>query len=833
MIRDFLQDLRYGARALRRSWGFTTLVVLSLGLGIGANGAILGMADALFFKPLPVRQPSQLVVLTDPSQSGVSDGLPSGALDMFPAGLYQRMVETDRGSAFVGLAAQMSGASQAFVQADRPGEPAPTERALGRGVSASYFDVLGVAPHRGRTFQAQDAAWTPGGHATVVLAHAYWQRRFGGDPSIIGARLTIDRTPTTVVGIAPPGFHGIDVGIAHDFWFPLPRQAPKTPDVRRDDRELLVFGRLADGVAPAAAEAAANVALQRYLADDPSLAGDTQARKAIRIALSPGERGVSRLRDDFRDPLLALAAGVALLLLIVCLNVSHLLLARAISRQREMGIRTALGASRGRLVRLLLAEGVLLAGMGATLGALASRWLSDGLLSLAAPGAALALQLGLDGRLLAAIAVLALGTAVVLGLVPAWHGSAGRLSQALRATSAAVSAGGGRRLASRVLLSSQVAFSLVLLVGAGLLVGSLSRLRLSPKGFDEDSVMMVNLSVNLLDLPAQRMGDLNRDLLRRVAALPGVVSASASDLAPLGGGRTVESIQLPGATGVTSVRLAPVTSAYFRTLGMKMVRGGRLDGWDQPGLPRRAVVNQTFVRRVFGGQDVLGRHFRFDPNRSPSQRPDPIEVVGVVEDARNAGLREPPQPMAYLSPLDARFANHLQLRVAGDPARLHDAIRRVVTEAHPGLRVAALRTLRAQVERLLVQEKLLATLSVSFGLAALFLVSIGLYGVISQWAGQRTREIGVRLALGATGGGLRWLVLRQAMVLALAGVAIGIPAALGASRLLQGLLFGLSATDAATYVFATTIMLAVATLAAYLPARRASRLDPMVALRSE
>jgi predicted permease len=834
MMRDFVADLRYGARALRRSWGFTALVVLSLGLGIGANGAIFSLADALFFRPLPVRQPSQLVILSDPSQSGVSDGLPRGQLDMFSPGLFQRLAEQDGRPAFAGLAAQDSGVAQAFVQAHRRAEPAPTERALGKGVSARYFDVLGVAPQRGRTFRTEDEVRGPDGDAVVVLAHAYWQRRFGGDPRIIGERLTVDRTPATVVGIAPPSFRGIDVGVPLDFWFPLPREAPRPPDVRRDNRSLLVFGRLADAVPPAAAEAAANVAFQRYLADDPALAGDAQARQAVRIVLSPGEQGVSRLRDDFRGPLAALAAGVAVLLLIVCLNVSHLLLARAIRRQREMGIRTALGATRGRLIRQLLAEGLLLAGMGGAVGLLASRWLSDGLLLLATSGTTLDLPEALDGRLLGVVAVLTLAAALVLGLVPAWQGSAAGIAQALRATSSSVSAGGGRRLGSRVLLTSQVACSLVLLVGAGLLAGSLARVRLSPKGFDEDSVLTVTLSRNLLDLNPQQTGDLNRDLVARMAAVPGVVSASASDLGPLGAGRAVEIIQIPGSTRTERLRLATVTAGYFRTVGMTLLRAGRLDSWDQPGGPRRAVINETIARRMFGGLDVVGRQFRFDPMLSPSQRPDPIEVVGVVKDAINTGPREPAEAMAYLSPrLPPSFAGNLQLRVAGDPARLEGAIRRAVQEAHPGLRVTALRTMRAQVERMLVQEKLLATLSITFGLAALFLVSLGLYGVISQWAGQRTREIGVRLALGATGAGLRWLVLRQALLLALAGVAIGIPAALSASRLLQGLLFGLQPTHAPTFVLAAVLMLAVAALAAYLPARRASRLDPIAALRSE
>jgi predicted permease len=572
---------------------------------------------------------------------------------------------------------------------------------------------------------------------------------------------------------------------------------------------------------------------------------DERDGKESHIVLSEGARGLSSLSERMREPLLALMAGVGVLLLIVCLNVSHLLLARALSRRREMSIRTALGATRARLGRQLLTEGLLLAALGGLGGVLCSGWLTDGLVALTGRND---VEVGADLRVLAFTAVLSLGTALLLGLVPAWEASRGDVQQTLRATAASVT--GRSRLLSRILMVGQVALSLVLLVGAGLLAGSLQSLRERDKGFDEEHILTVDLLPKETGLSQPQVVALSDQLIERLRALPGVRAASLSFASgPLQGGGWGEIIQLAGSSGSPGaapgffeprgngslgVKLGAVTSGFFETLGLTLLSGRTFEPGDRAGAPRVAVVNQRLARRLFGEAAPLGRHFRFDRQHSPSMPPDEYQVVGVVRDATNNGLRQAPVNMAYFPVAQTKeFASTLDVRATGEPALLAEAVRAAVRATHPGLPVVGVRTMRSQVAKSLWRERLMTVLAAAFGGTALFLVCLGLYGVIGQWAGQRTREIGVRMALGATGGGVRWLVLRQALGLVAAGVLLGIPAALAAARLIEGMLYGVSPLHPPTLAAATLVMLAVATLAAYLPARRASRVDPMTALRSE
>jgi predicted permease len=626
-----------------------------------------------------------------------------------------------------------------------------------------------------------------------------------------------------------------------DFWVPVTMQAELTrnglPLEGRYYWSLDVLGRLKPGVSIAAAQASADLTFQRWLAEDPVRVKEA-AERPVHIQLEPGATGMSPLRDGFREPLLVLMAGVALLLVIVCLNVAHLLLARAMKRQRELSIRTALGASRNRLLRQLLAEGVLLAALGAASGALFAGWLGDGLLSLATDGQwalPLSLDVGADRRVLGFTIALGVGTALLVGLVPAWQASRTNVQLALRATATAV-AGGPRRLASRLLLTSQVAFSLVLLVGAGLLAGSLGKLRQVRTGLDEQHVLLVGLNTPVAGLSEPQARSLYDDIQRRVSALPGVRVASLSTSPVLDGTTYGWHMEFPGLSPQPKecCEFNLVTAGYFETLGMTVLRGRSLSPGDRAGHPRVAVVNQILARKVFGSAEAaLGKHFR------PAMTQEDIEIVGGVSDAQTRELREHPDPIVYWPVAQphglpvAIFLASLEVRAAGDPALLAGQVRAAVRDANPGVPVLGVRTLRSQVERTLLQDRLLATLSTAFGLAALFLVSIGLYGVISQWAAQRTSEIGVRMALGATAGGVRWLVLRQAFTLVLAGVAVGIPAAMAASRWLKSLLFGVTPIDPLTLAGASLALVTVAALAAYLPARRASRVDPMAALRSE
>jgi predicted permease len=842
MLRDLLSDVRHSLRVARRSPGFTATVVLTLALGIGANAAIFGVVDAVLLRELPVQDPQRLVLLSDGSTRGRMDGAFPRRLDLYPHPLYRQLADEHQGRGrppvFAGLAAQDSSVSDAMVR--RQGVREAADRAAALCVSGNFFDVLGVRAALGRTFVAGDDA--PGASPVVVLAHDYWRRRFGGDPAVVGARLTFNGASYRVLGVTPPGFRGAEVGAPTDLWVPMAMQ----PGLMRrgslldarGKRWLLLVGRLAPGVSMAAAQAAVNVTVQRYLAGDdqlPALERDPRARQAVQAVLQPGATGLSAFRQGFREPLLALMAGVGVLLLIVCLNVSHLLLARAVSRRREMSIRTALGASSWRLVRQMLAEALLLAALGAVLAALMSRWLSDALVSVTATRG---LEVGGafdDLRVAAFTGALALGAALLLGLVPAWQASRADVQQDLRAASPALAGGGSRQLLGRLLLVSQVALSLVLVVGAALLAGTLGKLRGLDKGFDEGHLLTASVLTRETGLAQPQVLQLMDDVVRRLSVLPGVRTASFSFASsPVRRGGWGEEILAVGGTSLVDVKLAAVSPGYFGTLGLPLVHGRSFTADDRPGAPRVAVVNEALARVLFAGRGPLGQRFRFDPVRSPSMHAESIEVVGVVKDAVNHGLRDRPMPMAYLSLAQTEQpVGTLDVRTAGDPALLAGDVRRTIEAAHPGLPVLELSTMRARVERVLWRERVLSVLATGFGLAALFLVSVGLYGVIAQWAGQRTREIGLRVALGATTTRVRWLVMRQAFALVAAGVAIGLPAAVGAGHVLEALLYGLRPVEPLVLTAAVLVMLAVAALAAYWPARRASRVEPMRALRSE
>ena len=837
MLRDLWQDLRYGARGLRRSPGFAVMVVLTLALGIGANAAIFSLVNAVLLRPLPVREPGQLVLYTAADRGGRVLGLPTndaGRLGLFTYPLYKELRDGDRA---VELAAQDSNLETSVVRGPGPADDS-NERAEGRTVSANFFSVLGVPAHRGRTFLPEDET-APGANPVVVLSHGYWQRRFGSSDEILGQRLTINGTPYTVVGVTPPGFTGADTGRFTDLWVPV-TMANEFGRFGLDLNHrnywwMTLVGRLPAGTSLETVQTRATAILQRYLAVDPSLAPNIQQRTRARIQLENGSTGTSQMRRAFREPLLVLMAGVGLLLLIVCLNVSYLLLARATRRQYELSIRTALGASRMRLVRQLLAEGLLLALLGAIVGALLTHWLEGGLLALVSSGddRPLGLDTSPDGQVIWFVALLALGTALVIGLVPALQASRANLPQAMRANAAAVTTGGSRRLLSRILLVSQVAFSVVLLVGAGLLSGSLGKLRQVRSGFDEEHVLLAKVNVQMSGLEGEAAQRVYDDVERRVGAIPGVHAVSLSVPDVLTGGGLGWGISFPGTSRQPmGVQFYLVTPGYFETMGMKLLRGRPFARTDGPGAPRVAVVNETMAKKAFGGAEALGQRISMDGTHD-------VEVVGVVSDVRSYDLRRPASSVLYLTLAQPHgtpatlLPSSLEVRAAGDPSLLAHQVRRAVRDAHSGLPFMNVRTLKAQVDRTLVKDRLLATLATGFGLAALFLVAVGLYGVIAQWAAQRTREIGVRMALGATSGGVRWMVLRQGVVLVLVGLVLGIPAALAASRLLQGLLFGVQPMDPKTVTVAALAMFAVAALAAYLPARRASRVDPMAALRCE
>jgi predicted permease len=837
MITDLWQDLRYAVRNLRHRPAFTAMVVLTLALGIAANVAIFSLVNAVLLRALPVAEPERLVLFSGGEFAGRGLGaLPAfqGRVEYYPHPLYEILRDRTSG---VELAAQDSNVVTAVIRAPAFAEGDGAETAEGRCVSENFFRVLGVPAYRGRTFGPEDDRRS-GANPSVVLSHRYWERRFGRDPALIGGKLIIEGVQYSVIGITPPGFVGATVGGATDFWVPIGMADAFTGSgMNRADPTyswLHLIGRLAPEATLASVEASVNAQLAAYVADylkPPPGRNNGQ----LRIELMAGATGFSRMRGSFRAPLLVLMAGVGLLLLIVCLNVSHLMLARALSRQHEMSVRAALGATQSRIVRQLLAEGLLLAVLGTATGVLATRWLTDALVSMASSNSgplSFNLVVAADSRVLGFTTGIALATALLLGLVPAWHTSRTDIARAIRRTSQAVTLGASRRRISRLLMTLQVAFSMVLLVAAGLLATNLLELQAVPMGFDGEHVLLAQLNLPVAALGEERTQLLYEDIPRRIAALPGVRAASLSQPGLLGG-NTSWTITFPGTDlPEKGFSLYIVTPDYFDVIGMRLLRGRGFGVSDSRHAPRVAIVNEAMAAQEFGGREAIGQRIRLDDIHD-------VEIVGVVSNVRSQSVHAPMRPLFYLPaaqphgiPTNLQLSS-LEVRGEGDPAQLANRVRRAVSDAQAELPLLNVRTLSEQVDRTLIKERLLALLAGAFGLGALFLVAVGLYGVISQWATQRTRELGIRMALGATPLGVRWLVLRQALSQVLVGLLLGVPAALGVAQLLQGLLFQVEPLDPRALVGPTLTLLAVGALAAYLPARRASRLDPVTALRSE
>lgn len=831
------QDLRFGGRQLRQNPGFTVTAVLTLALGIGANTAIFSLVNAVFLRPLPgVRSPDNLVLFSDGTEEGsfVANTPDAGTLSMYSYALYNRLRHQLR--LFDDVAAQQSNTTGAVVE--RPGSDSGSAAgpASARCVSANFFDVLGVQALLGRTFRAEDQT-APGANPVLVLSYGYWQRRFGADPSLIGAQLTVNGFPYTVVGISPPNFIGTKVGTATDFWVPITMQEQFMRHESRlspNDKTwwLLLIARIKQGVPLSQAQAEVNIALQQYLAETAVSAGDNALGRRVRADLFPGGKGVLSPRSQFGPSLLVLMGAVAMLLLIACINVSHLLLARSLRRQSEVTLKLALGASRARIIRQLITEGLLLSVLGGMAGLALGQWCMAAFVRLASTGPMpLVVETTPDLRMLVFSSLLILSTAVLFGLVPVWQAARSELSGSLKEASRGVSASAGRHALSRALLISQVALSLLLMVCAGLFTQTLRNLQKVDKGFREEYLLLVNLNSRLTGLTPGQMVPVYEQLLDEMSSLP-VRSASMASDSPLSGNTNTTDISIPGRASRQGqdmeVQVVVVTPRYFETMGMNILRGRGIRHEDRPTSPRVAVVNEAMARRFFDSREVLGRRFQ------AGGQDQELTVVGVVKNPRMNDLRSEPRPIIFL-PLAQSPGNlrGLQVRTDGDPATVAAQIRHIIRRVNTNLAVNQMITLHEQVERSLVRERLIATLSGVFGVLALVLVCVGLYGVLSQSVAQRTAEIGLRVALGADQPRVRWLILRESLILLVGGIAVGIPAALAVAKGMAGLLFALSPADPRTLVGATAAVVIVTVLASYIPAWRASRVDPIVALRYE
>jgi predicted permease len=815
------QDVRYALRMMLRSPGFTAVAVLSLALGIGANTAIFSVVDALMLKMLPVRNPQQLVNFVP------------GDYPYFPYPMFTQF--RDRTEVFSGMSAICS-LDRSNVAIDGPGgglDPSQLRLAL---VSGNYFSMLGVEPAIGRTFTADDDRHA-GAHPVAVISYGYWQRRFGLSSGVVGRTLTLNGTTYNILGVTPPRFSGDTIGEPTDLWIPIMMQDqvmqerpglltnPNPPWVR-------ILARMKPETSSKQAHANVLFVYRQILRER---AGDNLTPQALhnienrQMDLDPAAKGYAPERQNFAKPLAILMVVVGLVLLIACANVANLLLARAAARRREMSVRLALGAGRSRIVRQLLTESLLLAVIAGAAGIAFAVWGTHALGKM--HPLAIGLDLRPDARLLTFTAALCLLTGILFGLAPASRSSNVAPSPGIKGNSTGAPGGFGL---GKILVIAQVALSLVLLIGAGLFVRTLSNLKSQDLGFDRDHTLMIWTAPSQTGRRGAPVADLYRTVQERISALPGVVSASPSDSGLLRGGGG-SPVKVPGyvpkSTDEFFVSWKLVSPRFFDTVGMRLIGGRDFTALDSEKAPRVAIINETMALKYFGRPDVTGSRFGMRRDRG-----DEITIVGVVKDAKNNNPRDKYASMIYIpyrQDLSHLYDMCVAVHTAGNIPGLTTRIREELRSIDPRVPILSIDTIEQDVDKTLVQERLIAWVSGFFGALAVLLACIGLYGVMSYMAARRTNEIGIRLALGATRFEVLRMGLRESMLLVAAGIAIGIPATIGAMRLATSLLFGVSAADPGTIGLATLLLILVALFAGFLPARRASKVDPMTALRYE
>ncbi len=836
-LEQTLQDVRYAVRTLAKAPGFTLAAVLSLAIGIGANTALFTLINTVMWKLLPVRDPEHLLT--------IAAQYPTGVTYAFTYQQYQ--IFRDHGGA-LDLAAYSP--QQLDVSIDGQAEPT-TDAHL---VTGEYFPLLGLHPALGRLFDESDDR-VPMGHPVAVLSHAYWQRRFGGDPAVLGRTLTLGGLPFTIVGVTPAEFFGAEVGMSPSLYLPVMMQ----PALRPMNGTLLVnpqvtstwlrlLGRLKPGVPLEQAGPRLN-ALAGAPATEWRLTNKfTRRFEDARLFVSSAAAGLSDLRRQFSQPLFILLAVAGLVLLIACANVSQLLLARSAARRSEFALRLALGAGRARVMRQVLVEGLVLTGIGAAAGVALAYWAAAALVAYASAGqSAVVLDLSPDVRVLVFTAGVSIAAGLLFASVPALRASRADQSPRGGRDLGRTRHSSGERASGRPLVVAQVALSVVLLVGAGLFVRTLQNLYRAERGIDLDRVVVVRLeprgSGQRTPAIAENLDRLYRDLLVRIEAMPGVQSVSLARSSPLGP-ITLGFPVVPPAGGAP-IRLdgSIVYPRYFATMGIPIVKGRDFTDDDlRPDAAPAVLVNEPFVREVLNGREPLGiAHgvMTQGPGRGAGQL-SPLNIIGVVKDARFPGLRNRTRPTVYQTFLQAStgFGQMvLHVRASRSSAEIVPPVLAAVQAIERDVPMATVHTVADEVDAALVRERLVATLSGVFGLVALALICIGLYGLMAFTVSRRTAEIGIRMALGASRSRVRWLVTRQALTIVLAGLAIGVPVAWVTGRLaarqLSSLLYEVTATDPIAIAAAIGVLVLVAMGAASLPARRAARIDPAMALRSE
>jgi len=831
---DLLQDLRYGVRMLRRQKSFALAAVSTLALGIGANSTIFSMVNATLLQRLPVVASERLVYV---SKGG------SGSVFSYPE--YAELRDGGR-QILDGLIAW--GGITASLNAD-----GQTDLTGGAIVSGNYFEVLGVSAQLGRVLTSADDV-TPGAHPVAVVSHGLWQRRFGGRPDIVGHQVLLNGHAFTVVGVAPRRFGGAQLGAPRDLYVPMMMQAvmrpPRAgysgemnPDLlkTRTNRWLFALGRMKPGVTRQQVEASLSTLAT---AIERATRSDAPPQPIAAVAVDDGMPGQRAQLLPVAKLLMSVTGAV---LLIACANVANLLLSRATARRREIAVRLAIGASRARLVRQLLTESVLLASLGGALG-LALAWSALNAFRAAPPpgGLPVTLDFAIDLRVLAFSFGLAFGTGILFGLLPALRASRADLVPALKDESFVPDERARRFGLKQALVVGEVAVSLALLVAAALFLRSLQQANATSPGFDSARLLNAPLSVNLLRYTRAQGREFYSQAVARVQALPGVERASVARIAVLGGGGSVRSLQIEGREGsreqfrsdgggVSAARSRDSVSSnvvgpgYFQTLGIGLARGRDFQPLDSQTSPPVVIVNRAFVAMHFPAEEALGKRVSVNGPQGPWR-----EIVGVVSDTKYLTLGEESTPLVYL-PL---AQNHetgvtLHVRTSVDPAALIAPVRRELQALEPNLPVPNIQTMRETIGTSLYAARMGALLLTAFGALAMLLAAIGVYGVLAFAVSRRTRELGVRMALGASASDVFALVLREGMLLVALGIAIGLAAAAVGARSLASFLYGVSTNDAAAFLSVPLVLACVALLACYFPARRAMRVDPMVALRSQ
>jgi len=801
------QDLRFGVRLMLSKPGFALIAIVSLALGIGANTAIFSLVDAVLLRPLPFREPERLVIVwEDASSIGFPRNTPAPA--NYADWKSQNRVFED-----------MAALSWQSYNLTEDGEP---ERVEAQAVTANFFSLLGIKPELGRTFSQEEDQ--PGRNRVVLVSHGLWQRRFGGDPAFVGREILLNGEKRTVLGVMPPGFQFLakDTGL----WVPIAFSPGQLAN--RDGHYLTVVARLKPGVTTAQAGADIAGISERLRRDYPQ---SNFGLGSLVISLR------EQLAGDVRLALIVLLVAVGFVLLIACANIANLLLSRGAARHREIAVRSALGAGRGRIVRQLLTESVVLAAAGGIAGLIFASWSFSFLKQIIPDSMSLNATVGIDARVFGFTLLLSILTGIIFGLAPALQAAKVDLNEALKLSGGRSGTGTGHRRMRGALIVTEVALALVLLVGAGLLIQTFVRLRALDIGLNPENVLTLRTT-----LPLGKYGELAKrtafyqQVLERVRSVPGVVSAGYTTAVPLtwkGGTNsfTVEGHE-PGPGQDANFR--QVSPGYMETIGIKLREGRYLTDRDDSQAQPVAIINATMARQFWQGENALGRRFKNDGDESQRW----FTVVGIVGDVKEMGLEAPAKPEMFFPYQQMggtlwNIPRDLIVRTTGDPLSITPALRQAIWSVDSSQPISNIRTMDEILAEEVAQRRVGMTMLVAFATLALLLASLGIYGVISYSVTQRTQEIGIRMALGASRGDVLRLVMTDGLRLAATGVAIGLGAAFAMTRLMAGLLYGVSASDPRTLAVVTVLLTAVALLACYVPARRATKVDPMIALRYE